>query len=218
MKRSRVMRRYLVALAGLAIGLIACAAAYAGYLAPKQQRAHTLQQRVAALEAEKRALQAKLTPPDPPVGRPHRHGPGGEDEHVDEHRDAKGRAMRILGGDQTLGVKAMQLRALEELAAAAAEAGVQGFSYHDFSETAGNAEQVAVVTRHPEGGVRREQAIKRYTLHVELVAAYSALVGFLDRIETLPHVTLPREIHFSRGSDGVTRADLTLNGYFGVDK
>jgi hypothetical protein len=216
MKRTRTVRRYLAAMAGLVIGLIASGVAYGVYLAPKQERAHALQQRVAALEAEKRALQAKLIPPDAPARHPHRHKPAAD--HEDEHRESKGRALRILGADQTLGIKAMQLRTLEALADAAEETNVEEFSYRDFAETTGSFEQVAVVTRHPEGGARHEQAVNRYTLRVEAVADYPALVAFLDRVNSLPYATIPREIRVSRSGGGLTKADLVLSAYFLVDR
>jgi hypothetical protein len=200
---------------GLVIGLIAAGAAYSVHLAPKQQRVQALEQRISALESEKRAIQAKLSPPDATAGHPHRHGAGGE--HEDEQREAKMRAIRILGADQTLGVKAMQLRTLEALAAAAEEAGVESFSYQNLSNLADSKEQVAVVTRHPEGGARHEQHVNRYVLHTELVTDFEGLVGFLERIETLPQLVVPREIRFARGADGVTKAQLSLSGYFRVD-
>jgi hypothetical protein len=201
-----------MSLTGLVIGLTACGAAYGVYLAPKQQRVQTLQQRVSALESEKLAIQAKLAPPGGAAAHPHRHGPGGEPE--DEHRDAKMRAMKILGADQTLGVNAMRLRTIEELAAAAEEAGAKSFSYRDLSSMADGRDPVTVVTRHPEGGTRHEQHINRYVLDVNLVTDYEGLVGFLERLETIPHVVLPREIRFAKGADGVTNAQLTLSGYY----
>jgi hypothetical protein len=214
-KRAGAVKRYLVSLTGLLTGLLACAVAFSVYLAPKQQRVQVLEHRVSSLESEKRAIQASLAPPDATAVHPHRHGAGGE--HEAEQREAKMRAIRILGADQTLGVKAMQLRTIEALAAAAEEAGARGFSYQDLSGTAGSREQVAVVTRHPDGGAPHEQQINRYTLHLELLTDFEGLAGFLDRIETLPHVVVPREIRFSRGTDGATKAELALNGYFRVD-
>jgi hypothetical protein len=212
MKRTRTIKRYVISVAGLVIGLIACGVAYKVHLAPKQQRVQALQQRVSALESEKSAIQATLTPPNAGGGHPHRHGPGGA--HDDEYPEANMRAMRILGADQTLGVRAVQLRTIEELAAAAEEAGVERFSYQNLSDMVDSPEQVMMVTRHPEGGTPHEQHIYRYVLHTELTTNYEGLVGFLSRIESLPQVVTPRELRLSKGADGVTRAQLTLSGYF----
>jgi len=193
------------------------------WIAPEKGKITNLTAKVQSLRNEKKALMELMAREgwhSHGDGHYHKDVEGAEEENSSplpsplkgEGKDKAGSmARKILEAEKPLGLKAFQLKVLEEMAGTAARSRIQTLSYQKLME---DPEKVTTIDRQPEEGVSFKEDIFRYRFRIDLESDYAGVAAFIRDLERTPLPVAVQGIRLGRGSEGRIKVQLDLAAYY----
>lgn len=210
--RGRLRRRHIY-ISGAAILIIILSIAFnLLWITPVKSTIANLAVKAQTLKGEKKRLSDQIAREGWHThGDGHYHTDSAPPEDEAPEDEAGTMARKIMSMEKPLGLKAYQLKLLEEISKMATETGVSAISYKGLMD---DAEKVATLQRRPEKELTFNEDIYRYRFRIDYESNYDSIMTFLKEINTMAQPVVVEEIVLRGGNEGKIRVQLDLASYY----